>query len=102
MTRSTGNDSLVTVDAKIKVKGFKPDNLGILSLTKEDLQIKQRVGRLLNTEYYTGLSGTHKEIISKFLSGYESRASGKPLEHDEYVLAGHELVEIEGIHDWEI
>ena len=42
MEQKTRN-SLITVDAKIKVKGFKNTNLGIVAATKEDTQINQRI-----------------------------------------------------------
>jgi sulfatase maturation enzyme AslB (radical SAM superfamily) len=101
MEQKTRN-SLITVDAKIKVKGFKNTNLGIVAATKEDTQINQRICRLLNTKLYTDLSDNHKNLISKILNGYENVINGKKLEHDEYILAGHELVEVEEIHDWEL
>ena len=35
--------NLISVEPKLKVKGFNKENLGIVALTKEDLQIRQRI-----------------------------------------------------------
>ena len=37
---------LITIEPKLKVKGFNIENLGIVALTKEDLQIRHRINRL--------------------------------------------------------
>ena len=95
-------NSLITVDANIKVKGFKNTNLGIIVATKEDTQINKRICRLLDTKLYTDLSDHHKNLISKILTGYENIINRKKLENDQYILAGHELVEVDGIHDSEL
>ena len=96
------NNNLITVKPKVKVKGFSTENLGIISLTKEDLQIAHRISRLLTTPFYKDLSVNHKKLVSKIIDGYQNRLEGNQLEEDQYMLSGHELVEFENIHDWEV
>ena len=93
---------LITIEPKLKVKGFNIENLGIVALTKEDLQIRHRINRLFKTPFYKDLSQNHKKLISKITNGYKNRLDGKELEKDQYILSGHELVEFENIHDWEV
>ena len=95
-------DKLITIEPKLKVKGFNVENLGIVALTKEDLQIRHRITRLLSTPFYKDLSENHKSLVSKITDGYQKRLEGKKLEEDQYILSGHELVEFENIHDWEV
>ena len=94
--------SLITVRPKIKQKGFKSDNLGISAFTKEDTAVYNRILRMTNTSFYKDLSNTHKELVSKIINGYKNKLEGKPIAKDEHVLSGHELVEFETIHDWEL
>ena len=51
---------------------------------------------------YTDLSDHHKNLVSKIFKGYENIINDRELDNDQYILAGHELVEIEAIHDWEL
>jgi len=95
-------DNLISIEPKLKVKGFNKENIGIVALTKEDLQIRQRITRLLSTPYYNDLPQNHKIIISKITSAYQNKLDGKELKEDEYILSEHELVEFENIHDWEV
>jgi sulfatase maturation enzyme AslB (radical SAM superfamily) len=96
------NNDLITVKPKVKVKGFRDENLGIIALTKEDLQINHRISRLLTTPFYKDLSVNHKKLVSKIIDGYQNRLEGNQLEEDQYILSGHELIEFENIHDWEV
>ena len=95
-------NKLITVEPKLKVKGFNTENLGIVALTKEDLQIRHRITRLLSTPFYKNLSENHKSLVSKITDGYQNRLEGKELKENQYILSGHELVEFENIHDWEV
>ena len=95
-------NKLVTVNPKIRTKGFKNDNLNILSSTKDDLQVNHRIVRLMGTNFYKDLSNNHKDIIMKIFDGYQRKISGMQLEKDQYVLSNHELVEFENTHDWEV
>ena len=49
-------DKLISVKPKLKIKGFNKENIGIIALTKEDLQIRQRITRLSSTPFYNDLS----------------------------------------------
>ena len=57
---------------------------------------------MTNTPYFKDLSDNHSKIVSKIINGYKNKLEGKLLSKDEYVLSGHELVELESIHDWEL
>ena len=96
------HNELITVDAAIKIKGFKNNNLDITIATKEDSQIFDRIVNLIDTDYYTKISDNHKTIISKLLDSYKNALAGTELLHDQYILAGHELVEFDGIDDTQI
>jgi sulfatase maturation enzyme AslB (radical SAM superfamily) len=95
-------DKLISVKPKLKIKGFNKENIGIIALTKEDLQIRQRITRLSSTPFYNDLSENHKILVSKITNGYQNTLEGKELEEDQYILSEHELVEFENIHDWEV
>ena len=94
--------SLITVRPKIKQKGFNPDNIGISAFTKEDTGVYNRILRMTNTSFYKDLSDNHTKLVSKIINGYKNKLEEKPIAEDEYVLSGHELVEFESIHDWEL
>jgi MoaA/NifB/PqqE/SkfB family radical SAM enzyme len=94
--------SLITVRPKIKQKGFNPDNIGISAFTREDTAVYNRILRMTNTSFYKDLSDNHTKMVSKIINGYKNKLEGKPIDKDEYVLSGHELVEFESIHDWEL
>jgi len=96
------HNELITVDTAIKIKGFKNNNLDITVATKEDSQIFDRIVNLIDTDYYTKISDNHKTIISKLLDSYKNALAGTELLHDQYILAGHELVEFDGIDDAQI
>ena len=70
-------DKLITIEPKLKVKGFNVENLGIVALTKEDLQIRHRITRLLSTPFYKDLSENHKSLVSKITDGYQKILEGK-------------------------
>ena len=93
---------LVNIKPKIKQKGFNPDNIGISAFTKEDTAVYNRILRITNTSYYKDLSTVQKKLVDKICKGYKHKLDGQPISKDEYVLNGHELVEIENIHDWEL
>jgi len=95
-------NSLITIRPKIKQKGFNPDNIGISAFTKEDTAVYNRILRMTNTPYFKDLSDNHSKLVSKIIDGYKNKLEGKPIPKDEYVLSGHELVEFENIHDWEL
>ena len=94
--------SLITVRPKVKQKGFNPDNIGISAFTKEDTAVYNRILRMTNTSFYKDLSDNHTKLVSKIINGYKNKLEGKPIAKDEHVLLGHELVEFESIHDWEL
>jgi len=93
---------LVTVKPKVKLKGFSSENLIIQSATKDDQQIIHRINRLIGTPLFLDISSSQKKLINKIISGYNNLLSGELIEKDEYILSGHELVEFENIHDWEV
>ena len=57
---------------------------------------------MTNTPYFKDLSDNHSKLVLKIIDGYKNKLEGKPIPKDEYVLSGHELVEFESIHDWEL
>ena len=93
---------LITVRPKVKQKGFNPDNIGVSAFTKEDTGVYNRILRMTNTSFYKDLSDNHTKLVLKIINGYKNKLEGKPIAIDEYVLSGHELVEFENIHDWEL
>ncbi len=93
---------LITVRPKVKQKGFNPDNIGISAFTKEDTGVYNRILRMTNTSFYRDLSDNHEKLVLKIISGYKNKLEGKSIAKDEHVLSGHELVELESIHDWEL
>ena len=96
------NNDLVTVKSKVKSKGFDSDKLRVITVTKENVQINHRINRLLLTPFYKDLSQKNKKLVKNITSGYRKVLEGKPLKNDQYVLSGHELIEFENIHDWEV
>ena len=93
---------LITVRPKVKQKGFNPDNIGISAFTKEDTGVYNRILRMTNTSFYRDLSDNHEKLVLKIINGYKNKLEGKSIAKDEHVLSGHELVELESIHDWEL
>ncbi len=93
---------LITIKPKIKRKGFNPENIGISAFTKEDTAVYNRILRMTNTPYFKDLTDEHKGLVNKIISGYKNKLDRQSLLKDEYVLSGHELVEFENIHDWEL
>jgi MoaA/NifB/PqqE/SkfB family radical SAM enzyme len=95
-------NSLITVRPKVKRKGFKSDNINILAFTKEDTSVYNRILRMTTTPFYKDLDINKKKIVDILLESYKYKMEGKILEPNHYVLSGHELVEFESIHDWEL
>ncbi len=93
---------LITIKPKIKQKGFNADNLGISAFTKEDKGVLNRILRMTDTAYFEDLTDEHKKLVNKIISGYKNKLGGKSIATNEYILSGHELVEFENIHDWEL
>jgi len=96
------NNDLVTVKPIAKIKGFDSDKISLITVTKDNVQIFHRINRLLRTRFYNDLSENNKIIIKCITNGYRNILEGKHLKNDQYVLSGHELIEIENIHDWEV
>ena len=95
-------NNLITVKPKVKRKGFNNDNINILAFTKEDTAVYNRILRMTTTPYYKDLDSNKKKLVDIVIESYKYKMDGKlPLE-THYVLSGHELVEFENIHDWEL
>ena len=95
-------NDLITVRPKVKRKGFNDDNINILAFTKEDTAVYNRILRMTNTPYYKDLDVSKKKLVDTVLESYKYKMEGKSLLETHYVLSGHELVEFESIHDWEL
>ena len=95
-------NQLITVSPKIKKKGFKAENIEIVAATKEKIAIYKRILNAMNSEQYQQLTDNSKVLIEKFKSGYENAVNKTKIKHDEYILSGHELVEVESITDKEL
>ena len=93
---------LITVRPKVKQKGFNSDNIGISAFTEEDMAVDNRILRMTHIPYFNDLSSSHKKLVNKICKGYKNKLEGKPIPNNEYVLSGHELVEFENVHDWEL
>ena len=95
-------NSLITVNPKIKRKGFNNDNINILAFTKEDTAVYNRILRMTNTPYYKDLDSNKKKLVDIVIESYKYKMDGKTPLNKHYILSGHELVEFESIHDWEL
>jgi len=95
-------NSLITVNPKIKRKGFNNDNINILAFTKEDTAVYNRILRMTNTPYYKDLDSDKKKLVDIVIESYKYKMDGKTPLNKHYILSGHELVEFESIHDWEL
>ena len=95
-------NSLITMNPKIKRKGFNNDNINILAFTKEDTAVYNRILRMTNTPYYKDLDDNKKNLVDTVIQSYKYKMDGKSPLETHYVLSGHELVEFESIHDWEL
>jgi len=95
-------NKLITVRPKVKRKGFNNDNINILAFTKEDTAVYNRILRMTNTPYYKDLDVDKKKLVDTVIESYKYKMDGKPPLETHYVLSGHELVEFESIHDWEL
>ena len=95
-------NSLITVNPKIKRKGFNNDNINILAFTKEDTAVYNRILRMTNTPYYKDLDSNKKKLVDIVIESYKYKMDGKTPLDKHYILSGHELVEFESIHDWEL
>tara|TARA_Y100000592_G_C5452480_1_gene309539 strand:+ start:88 stop:1272 length:1185 start_codon:yes stop_codon:yes gene_type:complete len=95
-------NSLITVNPKIKRKGFNNDNINILAFTKEDTAVYNRILRMTNTPYYKDLDNDKKKLVDIVIESYKYKMDGKTPLDKHYILSGHELVEFESIHDWEL
>jgi len=93
---------LISEIPKIKIKGFKKENIKIVPLAKENKQIKHKIDQMFSTRSYNELTENDKLLISKIVNGYQNSIIGKKLERDQYILSGHELVEFDKIEDWNI
>ena len=94
--------NLITLKPKVKQKGFNPENIGISVFTKEDNAVYKRILRMTSTSYFKDLSNRNKKIVTKIMDGYKNKLTGNPIKKDQYIFKGHELVELENIHDWEL
>tara|TARA_B100001013_G_scaffold98200_1_gene55146 strand:- start:1418 stop:2611 length:1194 start_codon:yes stop_codon:yes gene_type:complete len=90
---------LITVETEFKTKGFRSENFSKIDTTKEFNEIKSRINQLKSNAYYQKLTEKEKNIVSKFVEGYEKTSKQEPLEDDEIILSGHEIVEFSNISD---
>ena len=90
---------LITVETEFKTKGFRSENFSKIDTTKEFNEIKSRINQLKSNAYYQKLTEKEKNIVSKFVEGYEKTSKQESLEDDEIVLSGHEIVEFSKIAD---
>ena len=76
-----------------------PENLSKIDSTEEFYEIKSRINQLKSSDYYLKLTEKEKNIVSKFIEGYEKISKQEFFEDDEIILSGHEIVEFSNIAD---
>ena len=95
-------ENLITINPKVKEKGFKNNNLKIEESPNAFNGVQKRIKGLLNTKYYNELSAKHKKIIYKYLNAFRQLKLGKRLKKDHYLLKNHELLEFNNVADHKI
>ena len=95
-------ENLITINPKVKEKGFKNNNLKIEESPNAFNGVQKRIKALLNTKYYNELSAKHKKIIYKYLKAFRQLKLGKKLKKDHYLLKNHELLEFNNVADHKI
>ena len=95
-------ENLITINPKVKEKGFKNNNLKIEEPPNAFNGVQKRIKGLLNTKYYNELSAKHKKIIYKYLNAFRQLKLGKRLKKDHYLLKNHELLEFNNVADHKI
>ena len=95
-------ENLITINPKVKEKGFKNNNLKIEESPNAFNGVQKRIKGLLNTKYYNELSANHKKIIYKYLNAFRQLKLGKRLKKDHYLLKNHELLEFNNVADHKI
>jgi len=90
-------ENLITINPKVKEKGFKNNNLKIEESPNAFNGVQKRIKGLLNTKYYNELSANHKKIIYKYLNAFRQLKLGKRLKKDHYLLKNHELLEFNNV-----
>ena len=95
-------ENLITINPKVKEKGFKNNNLKIEESPNAFNGVQKRIKALLNTKYYNELSAKHKKIIYKYLKAFRQLKLGKRLKKDHYLLKNHELLEFNNVGDHKI
>ena len=95
-------ENLITINPKVKEKGFKDNNLKIEESPNAFNGVQKRIKGLLNTKYYNELSAKHKKIIYKYLNAFRQLKLGKRLKKDHYLLKNHELLEFNNVADHKI
>ena len=92
-------NKMIQVEPEFKIKGFMPENLSKIDSTEEFYEIKSRINQLKSSDYYLKLTEKEKNIVSKFIEGYEKISKQEFFEDDEIILSGHEIVEFSNISD---
>ena len=95
-------ENLITINPKVKEKGFKNNNLKIEESPNAFNGVQKRIKGLLNTKYYNKLSAKHKKIIYKYLNAFRQLNLGKRLKKDHYLLKNHELLEVNNVANHKI
>jgi sulfatase maturation enzyme AslB (radical SAM superfamily) len=102
MISKTNKSDLIQVSPEVKVKGFRPENFSKIASTKEFTDTKFKIDKLILSDSYQKLNEKEKNIITKISDAYEKTAHQKPLQEDEMILAGHEIVEFSNIQESEV
>jgi organic radical activating enzyme len=93
---------LITVTPMVKYKGFKKEQLKIVSAVPEDRDILGRVLPLLTTPQFAEMPSDRQEVVSRVVESYERKLSSTQPELADYVLSGHELVEFKNLEDRDV
>ena len=92
---------LITARPAKKEKGFRTSQLRIVPPTVEDAEVRRRLGGVLEADPEP-LPVDRQRVIDLFITAYQRKLDGVALDPEHYVLAGHELVELDRIADLDV
>ena len=96
MTKS----NLITVNPKIREKGFKNENISLKNNSLEDLEYAfSRIEKLFNKIKSNKITNNNSKIISKIYNSYLKIQSDQNLNQDDLILKKHENVELKKISE---
>ena len=86
-------ENIITEKPKVRLKGFKSENLRVIGASAEAREVARDIGEAMSAPAFRNLSARDQELVHKIKASYRRLLSEETLSSEDFVLSGHEMPE---------